>query len=219
MNKVPNMINLLIDGVSITAPQGSNLLAVCQENDIYIPHLCFLEGEDRPTACCRLCFVEIEEMTSPVPACTVTVTQDLKVKTNTEIVRGLQRSGLRMLLSIHDVDCKKCFANHKCELQTIAKFLQISLKPSPLPQIDRPKEIDTSHPHIDYYSHRCVLCGKCIRVCRSQHGLPAFSFIGRGIDTAIHHYPQNDQLEPQCLDCQSCIDICPVGALKKREAG
>ena len=219
MNEVSNMVKLLVDGVSITVPQGSNLLAVCLENGVYIPHLCFLDGEDRPAASCRLCFVEIEGLASPVAACTVTVQTDHQIKTDTDEVRHLQRSAMRMLLSMHDVDCKNCHANLSCELQNIATFLKISLKPKPLPQIERKNEIDTSHPYIDHFPHRCVLCGKCIRVCRSQHGEPAFSFTGRGIDTVIHHYPETRQLKSQCPDCQSCIDICPVGALKKRETG
>ncbi len=219
MNEVPNMVNLLVDDLSIVASQGSNLLAVCLENSIYIPNLCFIESFDRPTASCRLCFVEIEGMTSPVPACTIIVEPDLQVKTSTDAVRRLQRTALRLLLSVHDVDCKNCHANHHCELQNIARFLKVSLKPKPLPQIDRPKEVDTNHPHIDHYPHRCVLCGKCIHGCLSQHDQPAFSFAGRGINTVIHHYSQSDQAESQCLDCQRCIDICPVGALKKRDRG
>ncbi len=217
MNEVSSMVKLLVDGVSINAPQGSNLLAVCLENGVYVPHLCFLDGEDRPAASCRLCFVEIEGIASPVAACTVTVQTALQIKTKTDEIRRLQRSALRMLLSVHDIDCKNCHANHNCELQNIAKFLKISLKPKPLSQIVRENEIDTSHPHIDHYPHRCVLCGKCIRVCRSQHSQPDFSFAGRGIDTVIHHYPENNQQKSQCPDCQSCIEVCPVGALRKRE--
>jgi len=133
MNEVPNMVNLHVDDLSIVASQGSNLLAVCLENSIYIPNLCFIESFDRPTASCRLCFVEIEGMTSPVPACTIIVEPDLQVKTSTDAVRRLQRTALRLLLSVHDVDCKNCHANHHCELQNIARFLKVSLKPKPLP--------------------------------------------------------------------------------------
>ena len=219
MNEVSSTVKLLVDGVSINAPQGSNLLSVCLENGIYIPNLCFLDCEDCPAASCRLCFVKIEGIASPVAACTFIIQTSIEIKTNTDEVRRLQRSAMRMLLSIHDVDCKNCHANHSCELQKIAKFLKISLKPKPLPPIERDKEIDTTHPLIDHYPHRCVLCGKCIRVCRSQHSQPDFSFTGRGIDTVIRHYPESDKRKSLCIDCQSCINVCPVGALKKRETG
>jgi len=219
MTDASEMISLEVDGVSYRIPRGSNLLAVCLDNGVYIPHLCFLENEDRPTASCRLCFVEIEEVAAPVPACTIKVDADHRVKTTTESVRRLQRSALRLLLSAHDVDCKNCHANRNCELQTLARFLETSLKPEPLRQMDRSKVVDSSHPFIDHYPHRCVLCGKCVRICRNGNGLPAFSFTGRGIDTVIRHYPHGCPVDLPCRDCLACIDSCPVGALKVREIG
>lgn len=213
------MINLLVDKVNIATQPGRNLLSVCLENDIYVPHLCFLEDDDYPVASCRLCFVEIDGESGPVPACTITVAEGLRVTTDTEAVRRLQRSALRLLLSVHDVDCRHCHANHACALQEIAGFLGMGLKPKPLAHIERSKDVDTSHPSIDHYPQRCVLCGKCIRICKSLslHGRPAFSFTARGIDTVIHHYPLHDGEKAQCLDCQRCIEICPVGALKLRD--
>lgn len=211
------MAELLVDDLKIEAPRGRNLLSVCLENGIYIPHLCFQEDDERPAASCRLCFVEIEG--TPVPACTVTVVSGLRVRTDTPAVRRLQRSALRLLLSVHVVDCKNCHANHACGLQQIARFLNVGLKPNPLAQILRPVEVDTSHPFIDHFPHRCVLCGKCIKTCRSLHEQPAFSFTGRGIDTVVKHYPESDMSAPECFNCRRCIDICPVGALKLRARG
>lgn len=212
------MVNLLVDNQKITAHRGQNLLSVCLKNDIYIPHLCFMEIEERPAASCRLCFVEIKGTSTPVPACTITVASGMQVTTDSPVVRRLQRSALRLLLSVHDVDCKNCHANRACELQKIARFLKVGLKPKPLAQIERSKGLDTRHPCIDHYPHRCVLCGKCIKICRSLHEMSIFSFAGRGIDAVIRHYPLSGWTESQCRDCSSCIDICPVGALKMREA-
>jgi len=219
MKETQNILTVIIDGVAITAPEGRNLLTVCLENNIYVPHLCYLHEEDRPATSCRFCFVEITRINSPVPACTITIEPDLQVQTTTEAVRRLQRSALRLLLSAHDVDCKNCHANHHCELQNIAKFLKISLSPKPLTVIDRPREVDSSHPFINHYPHRCVLCDKCIRICQKVHGQAAFSFAGRGIDTVLRHYPGGEQPEAPCPDCRSCVDICPVGALKLKDNG
>lgn len=210
------MIDMLIDQKRIKVSDGRNLLAVCLENGIYIPHLCFLENEEIPAASCRLCFVEIKG--KPVPACTVSVVSGLQVKTDTPAVRRLQKSALRLLLSVHDVDCKRCHANRACELQNIARFLQVALKSKPLAQIERTLPVDMSHPRIDHYPHRCVLCGKCVSICNGRHKLPAFSFVGRGIDTMIRHYPTKGATERDCSECYRCVDICPVGALKLRGA-
>ena len=210
------MIDLLVDDRKLKARPGHNLLSLCLVNEIYIPHLCHLEGEEDPAAACRLCFVEIEGRPTPVTACTINVDTEMRIRTDTGAVRRLQRSALRLLLSVHHTDCKHCHANRACELQTIARFLKVGLRPKPLAPIDRPAEVDRSHPWIDHYPHRCVLCGKCVRICRSQGERPRLSFAGRGIDTVIRHYPATSETGSGCLDCQRCIEVCPVGALKWR---
>lgn len=211
------MLNIQVDDRTIQAPFGSNLLTVCLENGIYIPHLCHLAEDQAPAAACRLCFVEVEGLPDPAPACTVRVQTRIRVRTDTPAVRRLQRSALRLLLSDHHIDCKNCHANRACGLQTIARFLNIGLRPAPLLQINRATEVDQSHPFIDHFPHRCILCGNCVRICRNHQGQPLFSFAGRGIDTVVHHYPGDDASAALCVDCRRCIAICPVGALKLRE--
>jgi len=209
------MVKLLVDDQEITAPAGQSLLQACLQNNIYIPNLCFLESDAHPAASCRLCFVQIEGQQAPVTACTVPVDQGLRVKTDTAAVRRLQRSALRLLLSVHHVDCKHCHAHRACDLQKIAKVLKIGLKAKPLPTVPRPVEVDRSHPYIEYYPHRCVLCGKCIKVCRNRNHQSAFTFSGRGIDTRVSHYPLENDGMTDCADCDQCVSICPVGALQK----
>jgi bidirectional [NiFe] hydrogenase diaphorase subunit len=211
------MLTIRVDDQTITAPAGSNLLAICLENDIYIPHLCHLEGDQEPAAACRLCFVEIEGLPAPASACTVKIETPIRIRTDTPAVRRLQRAALRLLLSAHHIDCKNCHANRACELQTIARFLNIGLRPKPLPPIERPAEVDQSHPLIDHYPHRCVLCGRCVRTCRNRQAQPFFSFAGRGIDTMVRHYAGFDAAAALCTDCRGCIEVCPVGALRWRE--
>jgi len=211
------MIEFIVDAQKITARPGQTLLSACLENGIYIPHLCYLEEEDRPAASCRMCFVEIEGTPAPVPACTITVSSDLLVRTDTPAVRRLQRSALKLLLSVHDIDCKHCHANHACALQKIAGFLKIGLKAKPLEKIPRSPEVDRSHPAIDHYPHRCVLCGKCVSVCRAQNGQPILTFSGRGFDTAIRYFAGGEDSLPDCPACGRCIAVCPVGALALRK--
>jgi NADH dehydrogenase/NADH:ubiquinone oxidoreductase subunit G len=211
------MLSIQVDDRTIPAPFGSNLLTICLENGIYIPHLCHLAEDQAPAAACRLCFVEVEGLLDPTPACTVRVETQIRIRTDTPAVRRLQRSALRLLLSAHHIDCKNCHANRACGLQTIARFLNIGLRSKPLPLIKRATEVDQSHPLIDHFPHRCVLCGKCVRICRNHQGRPLFSFAGRGIDTVVHHYPDGNAAAALCADCRRCIAICPVGALHWRK--
>ena len=217
MNGAAVMVELFIDQRKISAPDNQTLLSACLENGIFIPNLCFLEDGKLPEASCRLCFVEVEGMPGPVPACTITVSSGLQVRTDTPAVRQLQRSALKLLLSVHLTDCKHCHANRACSLQKIAGFLKVGLKAKPLETIPRPEQVDRSHPFIDHYPHRCVLCGKCVRVCRQYNEVPALTFSGRGFGTAVRHFPANADVLEACIDCRRCVDICPVGALAMRE--
>jgi NADH dehydrogenase/NADH:ubiquinone oxidoreductase subunit G len=210
------MIRFLVDGKEIEAKQGTTLLKACLDNDIYIPNLCYLDGMDPPSVSCRMCFVEIEGERQPVPSCTVLVKDGMVVNTDTPGVRQLQRTALRLLLSVHHVDCKNCPANKKCELQRMAKFLKVGLKPKGLLIHLKEMEIDRSHPFLDYYPNRCVLCGKCVHVCRERNGQSALTFSKRGFDTVISFYGVKDLSTLECETCHACRDICPVGALVLR---
>ena len=212
------MPKFFVDNKEIEAQQGTTLLKACLDNDIYIPNLCYLDGMDPPSVSCRMCFVEIEGERHPVPSCSVLVKDGLVIKTDTPEVRQLQRTALRFLLSVHHVDCKNCQANKKCELQRMAKFLKVGLKPKRLGIHLKETEIDRSHPFLDYYPNRCVLCGKCVHVCREKNGQSALTFSKRGFDTVISFYGAADLEALECETCHACRDICPVGALALKES-
>ncbi len=211
------MPKILVDDREIEAEEGSMLLQACLNNDIYIPNLCYVAEMKYPSALCRMCFVEIEGQDKPVAACVAMVRENMIVKTDTPAVRRLQRSALRLLLSVHHVDCKNCPANKKCELQRSAKFLKVGLKPKQLEQYLKEPEIVREHSCLDYYPNRCVLCGKCLYVCRKQHGQSVLTFANRGFETVISFYGQDDESKVECEGCTVCVDICPVGALIMRD--
>jgi bidirectional [NiFe] hydrogenase diaphorase subunit len=205
------MVTIIVDHKEIEVQEGTLLLEACLGHGIYIPNLCYLEGMEHPDASCRLCFVEIEG--KPVPSCTVRVTTTLVVKTDTPAVRSLQRSALRLLLSVHDVDCAHCPANKKCALQDMARFLGMGLKPKGLEQYLKEPRMVEDHPVMNYYPNRCVLCGRCVRVCRTKEGRPQMTFTKRGFQTVIGFYGIHEEMESACDECQACVEICPVGAI------
>jgi len=205
-----SMVRFLVDNKEIEAQEGKTLLRACLDSGIYIPNLCYLEGS-KPPASCRMCFVEIEGKDNPLASCTVKVREAMVVKTDTPAVRRLQRTAFRLLLSVHDVDCKNCPANKKCELQHISRFLQVGLKLKRLETFL--KDIDTGqdHPFLDCHPNRCILCGRCIHVCRKRHGESMLTFAKRGFDTVISAYGENVVIS--CETCTACVEICPVAAI------
>jgi NADH dehydrogenase/NADH:ubiquinone oxidoreductase subunit G len=206
-----------VDDREIRAEAGLNLLSACLANDIFIPNLCFLERMTQTPASCRLCYVEIEGEKAPVPACTRKVSDHMVVKTDTPAVRRLQRSALQLLLSVHEVECAKCPANKRCELQRIARFLKTGLKPKGLEKRLKETPAEDGHPFLEYYPNRCVLCGKCVHVCEYKNGRAFLTFAKRGLDTIISFYGENRLQENPCKTCHVCVDVCPVAALTRKE--
>ena len=213
-----SVIKLTVDNKEIGAREGTNLLHACLENDIYIPNLCYLEDMKAPPASCRLCFVEMEGEKKPVTSCTLQVKAGMIIRTDTPSVRKLQRAALQLLLSAHHVDCGPCPANKKCALQHMAKFLKVGLKPRHLEKAIMVSETDEDHPCLVFHPDRCVLCGKCVHVCRRRQEKPHLTFAKRGLDTTITFYGERSLVTTPCETCFACVEICPVSAItiKKR---
>jgi len=211
-------VTITVDEKPLEVEADSNLLQACLDNGIYIPNLCHLQNQLEPHASCRLCFVEVDRGDQPVAACTVQVKDQMIVRTDTPDVRRLQKTGLRLLLSVHHVDCKNCPANKKCVLQDLAKFLKVGLKPKHLEQHLKEPAIVDDHPHLTYYPNRCVLCGKCLQICRTVNGNAMLAFAQRGFDTVISFYGGAGSAETACDTCAACIEICPVAALLPKQS-
>lgn len=211
------MARITVDGKIIEAEEGKSLLEACLDNGIYIPNLCHLHGMIQPPASCRLCFVEIRGKQKPVTSCNTPVAEGLEVTTDGEAVRRLQRTALRLLLSVHKVECKICPSNRRCPLQKMARFLGVRLRPRRIEHIDRERPKLPESGLFDYLPERCVLCGRCIYVCEQRNRLPLLTFAKRGFDTVVASFPQTVALaSSDCRLCGACVDICPVSALSFR---
>jgi len=209
------MLKIRVDEKEIEAQEGTTLLQVCLDHGIYIPNLCFLAHMEQPPASCRFCFVEIEGLQKAVPSCTIEVREGMVVRTDSPAVRSLQKSAFRLFMSVHHVDCSHCPGNRRCELQRIAKFLRIGLKPGKLDKCLKEPPIIQEHPVLDYYPNRCVLCGKCLHICLSRQGKPLLDFAKRGFNTVISFYGTASS-DSACETCLACVQVCPVSALTLR---
>lgn len=207
------MVTIVVDGKRVPAQDGMPVLRACLDNGCYVPNLCYLEGGGRAAASCRLCFVEIDGDDQPTASCCVPVRDGMTVRTDTPAVRRLQKTALKLLLSVHDVDCKNCPANRSCALQDIARFLKVGLSPRPFPRRLKEPAVDTAHSGLNYYPNRCVLCGRCIEVCRGSGGRPELTFIKRGFGTRVGFFGHPGEGSPDRDWCDDCIEACPVGAL------
>jgi NADH dehydrogenase/NADH:ubiquinone oxidoreductase subunit G len=89
----------------------------------------------------------------------------------------------------------------------------MGLKPKGLEQYLKEPAVVEDHPFMTHYPNRCVLCGRCVRVCRTKEGRPQLSFAKRGFETGISFYGMDRETMPGCEDCLECVKVCPVGAL------
>jgi len=210
-------VTLIIDGREIKAREGEKLLWIALDNGIYIPNLCAIREARESEAGCRLCFVEVQGRNRPVTACTEPVKDGMVVNTQGTAALRLSRTAFELLMSCHPVDCGQCAANKRCELQKIAVHLRMKLKPSRLRRLERKLPVDYSSPEFVYDPNKCVLCGRCVWVCRERLGTGALGFARRGFSRIITTFGNKPIAETNCEGCADCVEVCPSGSLTLKE--
>ena len=210
-------ISLTIDDKKISCSDGKTLLLAALENDIYIPNLCAIPERIQPSASCRLCFVEVEGESEPIVACTKPVKKGMVVHTGGKNALRLARTSAELILSGHPVDCGHCLRNRSCELQKIAKHLDIKLTTKRLRKLERNLPIDESSSLFTYDPNKCVLCGKCVWVCQEKLGIGAIGFTRRGFKRIVSTFQDKPFGESICGQCAECVEVCPVGALTLKD--
>ncbi|MFO7773643.1 MAG: 2Fe-2S iron-sulfur cluster-binding protein [Dehalococcoidia bacterium] len=211
-------VSLTIDGKKIRAAPGEKVLWAALDNGVYIPNLCAIREKSEPFASCRLCFVEVEGKDAPVTACTTPVAEGMVVDTRGAKALRLARTALELLLASHPVDCTHCPRNGSCELQNLAKHLGVKLKTKRFSKILPDLPVDESSPLFVYDPNKCVLCGRCVWVCREKLGKGKIGFAYRGFRRMVTTFGDEPMGRAGCEDCSECVVVCPVGALVLRKA-
>jgi len=204
-----DMVNLTIDGKKIQSEEGMNLIDAAELNGIHIPNLCYLKGM-RGIGACRLCLVEIEGMKAPMIACTTKVKEGMFVHTKTDKVQEIRKFVIDLILSMHPLDCMTCTKAGVCNLQQYAYDFEI--KESSFTRKKFGYSTDEANPFIKRDPDYCVLCGRCVRVCKYQ-GTNVLEFMGRGVGSKVTTANDKPFQESGCTFCGSCVDACPVNAL------
>jgi NADH-quinone oxidoreductase chain G len=200
-------IELTINGKSIKVEPGTTILQAAQKNGIYIPNMCY-DKRLKPYGGCRLCIVEVEGQPRLFAACSTPVTEGMAVQTETPKLAKARKLVLELLLVHHPLDCPICDKAGECDLQDLAFKYGPSQSRFVAERKHDPERIDA--PIVERNPNRCILCGKCVRVCAEHQGVGAINIIGRGFKSKIS--PAFEETL-NCEFCGQCIDACPVGAL------
>ncbi len=200
-------VKLDIDGKSVEVKRGTTILEAASEQNIYIPTLCYLK-KLMPIGSCRVCSVEVAGVNGPVMSCITPVTDDMKVTTQSDALSAHRKQMIQYILVNHPLDCPVCERSGECSLQN--KTFELGVKDQvygiPFNQKIPVKDWGV----IRYDRNLCIMCERCVKICREVQGQNAYVIEGTGYEAKINT-PDGEKLD--CDFCGQCVSICPVGAL------
>ncbi len=205
------MVNLTIDGKEVKVGKTATIYEAAKEAGVHIPVLCYAK-KLLPYGACRICLVEVEQMKGRlIPSCTTPATEGMVVTTMSDEIRKVRKTVLEFLLVNHVIECPVCDKGGECDLQDLTYEYEVISNRFEGEKFDLPK--DEINPLIERNMNRCVLCGKCARVCDEVVGYGSYSFINRGFETKIATAFDRGL---NCEFCGQCVSMCPVGAILPR---
>ncbi|MBQ7159479.1 MAG: iron hydrogenase small subunit [Treponema sp.] len=207
------MVNLTINGIQTSVPEGTTILEAAKSVGITIPTLCFLKDLNEIGAC-RVCVVEVKGIEKCVPACNSVVTEGMEVLTHSEKARRVRKTNVKLILSQHNFHCATCVRSSNCSLQDIAQILNIT--DLPYDNVPEEKPINFDFPLIRDTS-KCIKCMRCVQVCDKIQTLNIWDVVNTGSRTTVNVNHNKKLEESDCSLCGQCIVNCPVGALHARD--
>jgi NADH-quinone oxidoreductase subunit G/NADP-reducing hydrogenase subunit HndD len=205
---------ITVNNREIEAMKGETVLQALRRAGISVPTLCNMEGFT-PTGACRLCMVEVAGREDLVPACSCPVEEWMDVQTHTPRVIKARKMIVELLLSGHPDDCLYCERNCHCELQDLAFELNIRERKHSGKKINKIK--DLSSPAIIRDPAKCILCGRCVRVCEEVMGCTTLEFSGKGNASGITTTCNRSMNNSTCIACGQCVMVCPTSALYEKK--
>jgi NADH-quinone oxidoreductase subunit G len=207
------MATVTIDGEQVTVQDGTSIIEAAKSVKIKIPHLCYFKGL-QPDGSCGLCIVEIEGERGVVRSCVRAVQDGMKIHTNTPKLRAARKVLVELLMSNHPQACFTCERNQNCELLDLCSELDIKEVPF---DKDPPSEpMDTTSPSVIRDPNKCVLCGRCIRMCSEVQSVGVLDLVNRGPKLKVSTFMEKGLGNVECTNCGQCIHVCPVAAIKEQ---
>lgn len=231
-------MKLWVDGQELNMDGRPTVLEAARRAGIEIPTLCELAGTE-PYAGCRLCLVELEGRKGYTPACATPAADGMKVRTRTSELVALRKKILSLILAEHPhgclacgeragcadlkaplrkteevTGCMQCPSRDDCGLEKAVR--EVGLDVRSIPDYFRNAPVHREDPFIDRDLNLCILCGRCVRVCKEVRGASVLDFVNRGSETLVGTSFDRTLLDSGCQFCGACVDACPTGALAER---
>jgi NADP-reducing hydrogenase subunit HndD len=204
-------VKVKVNGIEVECPAGTTVLEAARLAGITIPTLCYMKDINAIGAC-RICVTEVTGARGLVAACVYPVTDGMEINTNSKRAYDARKKTLELILSNHRMECLTCARNQNCELQALAKEYGIEEVRFGDPKSIKP-QLECSTPHLIRDNSKCVLCRRCVAVCRSNQAAGVIGPNDRGFATHIGSAFDRNLGEVACINCGQCINVCPTGAL------
>ena len=206
------MFEITVNNRVIDAEEGETILSALTRVGIRVPTLCHLPDLP-PMGACRICIVEVEgaEGDGLVPSCSYPIAEGMRIFTNSRKVINARRTLLELLLSNHPDDCLYCQKSRDCRLRTLAE--EYGVRERTPGKRFREKLRDLTGACVVRDASKCILCGKCVRVCEEVQKVSAIGFVGRAGRTVVAPAFHQSMNVSSCVGCGQCTLVCPTGAL------
>ena len=202
-----------VNNKKIEATKGELLIDVLSRNGIRVPTLCHMKNY-LPSGSCRMCVVENLANGKLITSCSYPVEEGMKIQTHSQRVVESRKVIVELLLSNHPDDCLYCVRNGKCTLQDLASEHNVIERRISGKKNDYHKDLSSASIVRD--PDKCILCGRCVRVCEEVMDVSAIDYINRGSRSVIGTAFNKGLNVSSCVNCGQCILVCPTGALSER---
>jgi iron-only hydrogenase group A len=208
-------ITLTIDGKQVVVPEGTTIMDAAETLGIHIPRLCYHPDLSLAGAC-RVCIVDVKDMGYYMTSCSVEVWDGMEVQTNSPEIRQARRDIVELLVENHPMDCQTCERDGRCELQNLCYSLGVRER---IFKGERKRFArDDSGLAVIRDSEKCVLCGRCVRVCNEVQGVTNLGRQGRGFHTVVTPAHGADMDDSVCIQCGQCINVCPTAVFLEKNS-
>ena len=207
-------INATIDGLKVSEPEGTTIMDAGDRAGVHIPRLCYHPYLSTQGAC-RICVVEGEGWNKYLPACAAKLEEGMVIKTNSPEIHQVRRDIVELLIDNHPKKCLTCVRDGNCELQNYSYKLGIRER---LFEGDRKRyEVEDSSDSVIRDAEKCILCGRCVRVCSQIQGVHNLSQMNRGFNTVVSPAFFANMDDSVCIKCGQCINVCPTAAFIEQD--
>lgn len=208
-------VNLKVNGVAVTVPEGTRILDAAVKAGFKVPTLCYMKDLCNESSC-RVCVVEIKNNRKLMTACSTVVAEGMEVFTNTPKVRAARKITLELMLSNHHKECLSCVRSGKCELQNLAT--EYGCDAAKYNGAMNSYDVDEATEYIIRDNNKCILCRRCVAACNKVQTVGVIDAGNRGFATRIASPFDKNLSQVPCVACGQCINVCPTGALREKDS-